>query len=194
MVSDVSLALVDSGVSLEGLKNFAGHQPKKSNGIHAPAREIDPQKIGPLSVNSSTVQPPYVHEHLPSFPDKHTYIQTAAQRLPTSDYQMVRQKASSQRKQTETALTKFIARTGESNYYCDDTGNPINESFPLIACKPSALSYLAALLPQDERHFELFGQSQDVELPGQDSGQVESATSSRDQRWLASVNEESVEI
>lgn len=165
MVSDVSLALIDSGFPLESLKPYAEHCMRDPVSVQPPGKESETQKARPLTVNSSMVQPHYIHEGLPSFPDKHSYIQTAAQRHPTTDYQLVRQKASVQRKNAETALTKFIAKTGESNYYCDKVDNPINAAFPLIACKPSALSYLSVLMPKDENEFEIFDLKQEQDLP-----------------------------
>lgn len=165
MVCDLSLALIDSGISLQGLRPFADSVLRRSYPVQTPANETDTQRLKPLAVNSSTVQPTYVHENLPSFPDKHTYIQTVAQRHPTTDYQLVREKASAQRKNTENALTKFVAKTGDTDYYCDDRDNPINAAFPLIACKPSALSYLSALMPKDESEFEVFDLKQEQDLP-----------------------------
>ena len=166
MVTDISLALVDAGVSLEGLKAYSELAIRKSlNPTQIPTADVEPKRGTPLSVNSSAVQPSYVHENLPGFPDKHTYIETAAQRHPTTDYQLVRQKAAMQRKNAEMALTKFIAKTGEANYYCDDVDHQINTDFPLIACKPSALSYLSTLMPKDEWDVDMFDLKQEQDLP-----------------------------
>lgn len=165
MVTDVSLALIDSGFPIESIKPYADLCLRKPSRLQPPGKETDIQRTRPLSVNSNLSQPQYVHEGMPNFPDKHSYIQTAAQRHPTTDYQLVRQKASMQRKNAETALTKFIAKTGDSNYYCDETDNPINVAFPLIACKPSALSYLSVLMPKDENEYEVFDLKQEQNLP-----------------------------
>lgn len=164
MVSDLSLALIHSGLSLEGLKVYTENHLRKPAVVKPPQFEAESTKPRSLAVNSSTSQPGYMHENLPSFPDKHTYIQTPAQRHATTDYQLVRQKESMQRKNLESALTKFIAKTGESNFYCDDIDNPINSTFQLIACNPSPLSYLSALLPKDEEEFEVFDLSMEQEL------------------------------
>lgn len=166
MITDVSLALIDSGFSIETLKPFADLTIRKQNRLPPMNKEAETQKTKPLSVNTTSSTPQYVHEGLPNFPDKHTFIQTAAQRHPTTDYQRVREKASLQRKNGETALTKFIAKTGDSNYYCEEVDNPINVAFPLIACKPSALSYLSVLLSKGEDEFELdLKQEQNLPVP-----------------------------
>lgn len=169
MVTDISLALIDSGINLVSLKTFSEKRLRRSSTVLPPSKEAETKVLLPLSVNPSTVQPAYVHEHLPQFPDRHTYIQTAAQRLPTTDYQSVRQKASVQRKNTETALTKFTAKTGEADYYCDDADverHAVLLKFPLIACKPSPLTYLSALLPKDESEYEVFDLKEEQDASG----------------------------
>lgn len=155
MVTDVSFALIDAGISLEQLKFFADRHINKPSGVIPPHRESELHPGKPLTVSLNTHQPQYVHDNLPPFPDKHTYIQTAAQRMPSKDYQLVREKAANQKKTAETALTRFIAKTGDSDYYCDDRNDPINRAFPLIACKPTTLPYLSALLPRDDNEFEM---------------------------------------
>lgn len=155
MVTDVSFALVDAGISLEELKFYADKRISRPPGLPVPQRENESQAPKPLTVNPSTHQPQYVHDNLPPFPDRHTYTQNAAQRMPSTDYQLVREKAANQKKTAETALTRFIAKTGDSDHYCDDTEDPINKAFPLIACKPTPLSYLTALLPKDDSEYDL---------------------------------------
>uniref|UniRef100_A0A8C1SDR0 TAF8 RNA polymerase II, TATA box binding protein (TBP)-associated factor n=1 Tax=Cyprinus carpio TaxID=7962 RepID=A0A8C1SDR0_CYPCA len=62
-----------------------------------------------------------------------------------SDYQVVREKAESQRRDVERALTRFMAKTGETeSLFKDDIS-----AFPLIAAKPSTIPYLSALLPSE---------------------------------------------
>lgn len=75
MVSDVSLALIDAGTSIDALKTFADKQLRKPSIIQPPQRATEPSKPRALSTNRSTSKPPYIHDNLPSFPDKHSYIQ-----------------------------------------------------------------------------------------------------------------------
>uniref|UniRef100_A0A2K5HZU9 Transcription initiation factor TFIID subunit 8 n=1 Tax=Colobus angolensis palliatus TaxID=336983 RepID=A0A2K5HZU9_COLAP len=81
----------------------------------------------------------------PEFPDPHTYIKTPTYREPVSDYQVLREKAASQRRDVERALTRFMAKTGETqSLFKDDVS-----TFPLIAARPFTIPYLTALLPSE---------------------------------------------
>lgn len=62
-----------------------------------------------------------------------------------SDYQVLREKAASQRRDVERALTRFMAKTGETqSLFKDDVS-----TFPLIAARPFTIPYLTALLPSE---------------------------------------------
>uniref|UniRef100_A0A2K6TD55 Transcription initiation factor TFIID subunit 8 n=1 Tax=Saimiri boliviensis boliviensis TaxID=39432 RepID=A0A2K6TD55_SAIBB len=70
---------------------------------------------------------------------------TATYREPVSDYQVLREKAASQRRDVERALTRFMAKTGETqSLFKDDVS-----TFPLIAARPFTIPYLTALLPSE---------------------------------------------
>uniref|UniRef100_A0A671N3W8 Transcription initiation factor TFIID subunit 8 n=1 Tax=Sinocyclocheilus anshuiensis TaxID=1608454 RepID=A0A671N3W8_9TELE len=98
-----------------------------------------------LIAGQKRTHPTYIPSHFPEFPDPHTYIKTPTFREPVSDYQVVREKAASQRRDVERALTRFMAKTGETqSLFKDDIS-----AFPLIAAKPSAIPYLSALLPSE---------------------------------------------
>lgn len=51
-------------------------------------------------------------EYLPAFPDSHAYVQTPTHKQPITNYEAVREKAASQKRDMERALTRFIAKTG----------------------------------------------------------------------------------
>ena len=48
--------------------------------------------------------------------DSHTYVRTPTHKQPVTDYVGVREKASSQKRDVERALTRFIAKTGKRRY------------------------------------------------------------------------------
>lgn len=81
MVSDVSLALVNSGVSLEATKTFADSNLRRQSPIVAPQRCIEAPKARPLVISREMQLPSYAHENLPAFPDRHTYIQVGCRRV-----------------------------------------------------------------------------------------------------------------
>lgn len=63
-----------------------------------------------------------------------------------TEYEAIREKLASQKRDVERALTRFVAKTGATQSLFADDAN----LFPLIACKPVAQAYLCALLPKDQ--------------------------------------------
>ncbi|RUS73243.1 hypothetical protein EGW08_019002 [Elysia chlorotica] len=100
-----------------------------------------------LQVGEKKKHPAHIPEHLPAFPDPHTYIKTHCFKQPANEYQLVREKAASQKRDVEVALTRFIAKTGATHSLFRDD----KSAFPLIACKPVPLPFLAGLLPADSQ-------------------------------------------
>ncbi|XP_027694267.1 transcription initiation factor TFIID subunit 8 isoform X1 [Vombatus ursinus] len=98
-----------------------------------------------LTAGQNKSHPPHIPSHFPEFPDPHTYIKTPTYRELVSDYQVLREKAASQRRDVERALTRFMAKTGETqSLFKDDVS-----TFPLIAARPFTIPYLTALLPSE---------------------------------------------
>jgi len=143
MPTDAVLALLEMGLDF---KNLPGHANRESKSIIlSPLPTPTPAAPKILQVGDKKKHPGHIPEHLPAFPDPHTYIKTPCFKQPTNEYQMVREKAASQRRDVEVGLTKFIAKTGATHSLFKDD----RSSFPLIACKPSPLPYMSALLPPD---------------------------------------------
>ncbi|KAF3860891.1 hypothetical protein F7725_001146 [Dissostichus mawsoni] len=121
---------------------------KRSQRMVITAPPVTNQPVTPraLSAGQKRTHPAYIQGHFPEFPDPHTYIKTPTFREPVSDYQVVREKAASQRRDVERALTRFMAKTGETqSLFKDDI-----TAFPLIAAQPpSSIPYLSALLPSE---------------------------------------------
>ena len=102
--------------------------------------------------------PSSIPDNLPEFPDSHSYIRTPTHRQPVTDYEMVREKAASQKRDVERALTRFIAKTGKIHnlFKTDD-----NNLFPLISCEREVDGtkmppYLNAILFKDQVSKVLF--------------------------------------
>ena len=80
------------------------------------------------------------------------HIRTPTHRQPVTDYESVREKAASQKRDVERALTRFIAKTGKiHNLFKTDDSN----LFPLISCERDEEgvklpAYLDALLFKDQ--------------------------------------------
>lgn len=144
MVTDVLMALIDQGINVESIPAHA-QRPNKSVFI-PPGQSAPPTSPRTLSTGDKQDHPTHVPDHLPSFPDPHTYIRSETHKQPVSEYQIIREKAASHKREVERALTRFIAKTGQiQSLFKDDTS-----AFPLIAVQPSPQPYLNALLPKDQ--------------------------------------------
>uniref|UniRef100_A0A0B6ZLX0 Transcription initiation factor TFIID subunit 8 n=2 Tax=Arion vulgaris TaxID=1028688 RepID=A0A0B6ZLX0_9EUPU len=143
MPSDVVMALVEMGLDFTAIPDHARRENKT---VFLPPIQTPltgPSKI--LQVGEKRKHPAHIPDYLPPFPDPHTHIRTACFKQPTNEYQLVREKAASQKRNVEVALTRFIAKTGTTQSLFKDD----KSAFPLIACKPSPLPYMSALLPSD---------------------------------------------
>ncbi|KAJ7332997.1 hypothetical protein JRQ81_015177 [Phrynocephalus forsythii] len=142
-LSDIVVALVEMGFNIETLPAYA----KRSQRMVITAPPVTNQPVTPkaLTAGQNKPHPSHIPGHFPEFPDPHTYIKTPTYREPVLDYQILREKAASQRRDVERALTRFMAKTGETqSLFKDDVS-----TFPLIAARPFAIPYLTALLPSE---------------------------------------------
>ncbi|KAG8512094.1 Transcription initiation factor TFIID subunit 8, partial [Galemys pyrenaicus] len=142
-LSDIVVTLVEMGFNVDTLPAYA----KRSQRMVITAPPVTNQPVTPkaLTAGQNRPHPPHIPSHFPEFPDPHTYIKTPTYREPVSDYQVLREKAASQRRDVERALTRFMAKTGETqSLFKDDVS-----TFPLIAARPFTIPYLTALLPSE---------------------------------------------
>ncbi|XP_045699598.1 transcription initiation factor TFIID subunit 8 isoform X1 [Phyllostomus hastatus] len=142
-LSDIVVTLVEMGFNVDTLPAYA----KRSQRMVITAPPVTNQPVAPkaLTAGQNRPHPPHIPSHFPEFPDPHTYIKTPTYREPVSDYQVLREKAASQRRDVERALTRFMAKTGETqSLFKDDVS-----TFPLIAARPFSIPYLTALLPSE---------------------------------------------
>ncbi|NP_001279500.1 transcription initiation factor TFIID subunit 8 isoform X2 [Callorhinchus milii] len=142
-LSDVVVTLAEMGFNVDTVQAYAKRSQRMV--ITAPPVTNTPATPRALSTGQKRQHPSYIPSHFPEFPDPHTYIKTPTIREPVSDYQVLREKAASQRRDVERALTRFMAKTGETqSLFKDDV-----TTFPLIAAQTSTIPYLNALLPSE---------------------------------------------
>ncbi|XP_076442446.1 transcription initiation factor TFIID subunit 8-like [Babylonia areolata] len=153
MVSDVVITLVDMGLDIRGIPTHAKRANKSV--FIPPAVSSHNPTPKTLQVGERRPHPTHIPDHLPSFPDPHTYIKTDAVRQPFNEYQLIRERAATQKRDVERALTRLIARTGETQSLFKDDFS----AYPLIAVKDNALPLMDALLPKDQ---DLDSQEQEV--------------------------------
>ncbi|XP_077581877.1 transcription initiation factor TFIID subunit 8 isoform X2 [Stigmatopora nigra] len=142
-LSDTVLTLIEMGFNVDTLPVYAKRSQRMV--ITAPPVTNQPMTPKALSAGLKRTHPAHIPGHYPEFPDPHTYIKTPTFREPVSDYQVVREKAATQRRDVERALTRFMAKTSKTqSLFKDDV-----TAFPLIAAQPSTIPYLSALLPSE---------------------------------------------
>uniref|UniRef100_H3B0P9 Transcription initiation factor TFIID subunit 8 n=2 Tax=Latimeria chalumnae TaxID=7897 RepID=H3B0P9_LATCH len=142
-LSDVVVTLIEMGFNIDTLPTYAKRSQRMV--ITAPPVTNPPVTPKALSAGQNKPHPSHIPGHFPEFPDPHTYIKTPTYREPVADYQILREKAASQRRDVERALTRFMAKTGETqSLFKDDV-----TTFPLIAARPCSIPYLNALLPSE---------------------------------------------
>lgn len=164
VIGDVIVSLVNLGISVDGIENYA----KRDNRHVLPIpQESQVQKqLSILQAGTKQSHPIHIGSHLPQLPDPHAYIRTPTHKQPVTEYEAIREKSANQKRDLEKALTKFLAKTSDVHSLFDVEDN---QMFPLIACKPSFPSYLAALNPIDqvfdfeelEYHFQVANRTED---------------------------------
>lgn len=148
--ADIVLALVEMGIPVSGLREYSMRSSRVT--VSAPSLTVTAKQTAILHTGNKKRHPPHVPDYLPEMPDSHSYIRTPTHRQPVTDYESVREKAASQKRDVERALTRFIAKTGKiHNLFKTD-----DNLFPLISCEPKEEEggrlppYLDALLFKDQ--------------------------------------------
>lgn len=144
LVADIVVALVEMGLNVDSIPVY-GRRISKLH-VMPPQKSVPSTDTRRLQVGTKRPHPSHIPDYMPAFPDPHTYIRSVTYRPPVSEYKVVREKASAEHRDIERALTRFIAKTGDTeNLFPDDP-----YAFPLIANKLKPLPYLEALLQKDE--------------------------------------------
>jgi transcription initiation factor TFIID subunit 8 len=149
LVGDVVVALIEMGLSCEGISSYA----MRPNRVIIPSPQVMPKQSTPriLQTGEKKQLSHYIPDYLPSFPDPHSYIRTPTYKQPVTEYEAIREKSATQKRDVERALTRFMAKTCEQSLtHSLFPDEQMNHLFPLIALKLEANPYLSALLPKDQ--------------------------------------------
>lgn len=132
------------GIKVDGIEAYGKRE--KRHAIPSP-QQVQPQKqLSMLSAGTKKDHPSHIPSYLPDYPDPHAYIRTPTYKQPVTEYEAIREKAANQKRDIEKALTKFLAKTSETQSLFETEDN----QFPLIAPKACHPSYMAALNPTDQ--------------------------------------------
>jgi transcription initiation factor TFIID subunit 8 len=129
------MALVSMGIKHNSLESYA--QRARRLVLPTPTQAVATKQIGILQTGQKRPHPSHIPDHLPAFPDSHAYVQTPVccfpylshiiflnnycffktHKQPITDYETIREKASCQKRDVERALTRFVAKTGETQSF-----------------------------------------------------------------------------
>lgn len=143
--SDAMLAMLDLGQDITKLPAFAFRASKTPIPPPMYQQKQNPPKI--LQTGSKKQLLPYIPDHFPSFPDSHSYISTPTVKQPITDYQTLREKSATQKRNVERGLTNFMARTDQSKLTYSLFPN--DRIFPLVGIKTDNVPCLSALVPRE---------------------------------------------
>ncbi|XP_047483545.1 transcription initiation factor TFIID subunit 8-like [Penaeus chinensis] len=144
IIADIIMALVDLGITMEGLQAYK-MRPNRVV-ITPPAHQVDLKQHNVLQVGDKKSHPSHIPDHLPPFPDTHTYCFSHTYKQPVTEYEAIREKAATQKRDIERALTKFAAKTRETQ----SLFFPEDKEFMLVGVDPNPKYYLDALMPRDQ--------------------------------------------
>lgn len=146
---DIYLALVEMGFDLKGLTAYAF----RPNRIIVPPPTQQAKQIIPKILQTGKKRPlhNYIPDSFPQFPDSHSYVSTPTFKQPITDYETLREKSSTHKRDVERGLTRFMARTFKSSLSFSLFPEIQSANlFPLIGIKVDPAPYLSALLPKDQ--------------------------------------------
>ncbi|XP_038113829.1 transcription initiation factor TFIID subunit 8 [Culex quinquefasciatus] len=145
VIGDIVISLINMGISIKGLEAYGKRESRRI--LPQPQQAQAQKQLSILQAGQKHNHPSHIPNHLPTLPDPHAYIRTPTYKQPVTEYEAIREKAASQKRDVEKALTKFLAKTSDVHSLFDNEESPM---FPLIACKPSFPPYLQALNPTDQ--------------------------------------------
>ncbi|KAI1288039.1 Transcription initiation factor TFIID subunit 8 [Halotydeus destructor] len=152
LVGDVVVALVEMGMNVDSIPVF-GRTLFRSPKVVIPAPTQAPKANQPkiLQAGEKKQLHSYIPDYLPPFPDPHSYIRTPTHKQPVTEYEAIREKAASQKRDVERALTRFMAKTSSlSSAHSLFPDEHMSSLFPLISLETSAVPYVSSLLPKDQ--------------------------------------------
>lgn len=144
LIADVILGFVEMGINFTQLSEFIKQHKLQVLPTLQPQQQ--PKQLNMLQAGTKQPLPSHIPQHLPSFPDPHSYIRTPTHKQPVIDYEAIREKCAIQKRDVEKALTKFLAKTSQTHNLFEND----EFIFPLITCKTEFPPYLNALMPQDQ--------------------------------------------
>lgn len=111
-LGDVVVALTNLGISMKGITTF---HKRKIHKIPTPQPISTQKQLNLLQAGTKQSHPSHIPNHLPPLPDPHAYVRTPTHKQPVTEYEAIREKAASQKRDIEKALTRFLAKTSDTD-------------------------------------------------------------------------------
>lgn len=111
-LGDVVVALTNLGISMKGITTF---HKRKTHKIPTPQPISTQKQLNLLQAGTKQSHPSHIPSHLPALPDPHAYVRTPTHKQPVTEYEAIREKAASQKRDVEKALTRFLAKTSDTD-------------------------------------------------------------------------------
>lgn len=149
LVGDIVVGLIDLGIYIDNMSEYA----LRPNKIVIPTPGQIPKHSMPKILQAGEKRPlsSYIPDYYPPFPDQHAYIRTPTHKQPVTEYEAIREKSATQKRDVERALTRFMAKTCEpSATHSLFPDEQMCHLFPLITLKIEPNAYLQALVPKDQ--------------------------------------------
>lgn len=127
-LGDIVVALTNLGISMNGITAFVKRDIRK---IPTPQLISTQKQLSLLQAGTKQSHPPHIPNYLPPLPDPHAYVRTPTHKQPVTEYEAIREKAASQKRDIEKALTRFLAKTSDTDCLFESGDN---QMFP---CKLS---------------------------------------------------------
>lgn len=111
-LGDVVVALTNLGIPTNGITSYIKRDLHK---IPTPQTISTQKQLSLLQAGIKQTHPSHIPNHLPPLPDPHAYVRTPTHKQPVTEYEAIREKAASQKRDIEKALTRFLAKTSETD-------------------------------------------------------------------------------
>lgn len=112
-LGDIVVSLVNLGISMKGITTYIKRH--KLPKIPAPQPISATKPLSLLSAGTKQSLPSHIPNHFPPLPDPHAYVRTSTHKQPVTEYEAIREKAASQKRDIEKALTRYLAKTSDTD-------------------------------------------------------------------------------
>lgn len=132
------------GISTNGITSFV--KRKDIHKIPVPQPISTQKQLNLLQAGTKQSHPSHIPSYLPALPDPHAYIRTPTHKQPVTEYEAIREKAASQKRDIEKALTRFLAKTSDTDCLFASEDNQMFPRKSLYSNDRESIQYIQCLM------------------------------------------------